>query len=562
MTADRLRREISRALLEMGVEPPEEIGLERPRNSDFGDFSSNVAMSLAKSLRRPPRQIADELVRRIDLDSGGLLSAEVAGAGFINFRLAASYVHEGLVEIVRLADGYGRSGNGAGRPVLVEFVSANPTGALHIGHGRQAALGDAIAELLEWTGWAVYREFYYNDAGEQIARLARSVWTRYQQHFDRDVPFPEDGYHGGYVAELAAEIAGARGDAFVGEETPEALDVMRVHAVARLRAQQNSDLDAFRVHFDNFYLESSLYEDGRVADTIERLRATGLAYEEGGALWLRTTEFGDDKDRVMVKSSGHPTYFLPDVAYHVTKWERGFHRVVNIQGADHHGTVARVRAGLRALGLPEGYPEYVLHQMVLLVRGGEEVKFSKRAGDAVSLRDLFEEVGVDVARYFFLMRRAEAQLTFDLDLALEHSDKNPVYKVQYAHARMASIFRRAGVEDATAISPDDADLALLREPAEQELVKLLLRFPELVGIAAERHAPHLVCDYVEEVAGAVNSWYHAGNLDPGLRVVGVAEPLSRARLVLARAVQIVLRNGLAVLGVAAPDRMDREELRA
>ncbi|MEX2583024.1 MAG: arginine--tRNA ligase [Gemmatimonadota bacterium] len=559
MPADQLRREISRVLLEMGVEAPGDIVLERPRNPEHGDFASNVAMTLAKPLSRSPRQIAEELVERLDLGGAGIRSAEVAGPGFINFRLTGDYVREGLASIVAAADRFGRSQAGGGEKVMVEFVSANPTGPLHIGHGRQAALGDAVAELLAWTGWEASREFYYNDAGEQIARLTRSVWARYQLHFGQAVEFPPDGYHGSYVADLARQIAEERGESFVADESQDTLDEIRRFAVRELRAEQNRDLDDFRVHFDNFYLESSLYDEGRVDDTIDRLRQTGLVYEHEGALWLRTTEFGDDKDRVMVKSSGHPTYFLPDVAYHVTKWERGFRRVVNVQGADHHGTISRVRAGLQALGLPEGYPEYVLHQMVLVMRGGVEVKFSKRAGDSVSLRELFEEVGVDVARYFFLMRRAEAQLTFDLDLALDQSDKNPVYKVQYAHARMSSIFRRAGVADHSSLDPQGADLDLLAHETELDLVKLLLRFPELVATAAERHAPHLVCDYLEEVAGAVNSWYHAGNLDPSLRVVGVADDLSRARLILARAVQIVLRNGLATLGVTAPSRMERKE---
>jgi arginyl-tRNA synthetase len=297
-----------------------------------------------------------------------------------------------------------------------------------------------------------------------------------------------------------------------------------------------------------------------VEETIRKLRETGLAYEKDGALWLRTTEFGDDKDRVMVKSTGHPTYFLPDVAYHVTKWERGFRRAINVQGADHHGTVARVRAGLRALGMPEGYPEYVLHQMVTVMRGGEEVKFSKRAGDYVTLRDLVDEVGADVTRYFFLMRRSEAQLTFDLDLALDQSEKNPVYKLQYAHARMSSIFRRAGVE-AVDIDAGAADLSVLDQPAEHEIIKVLLRFPEVVAAAAERHAPHSICEYLEEVGAAVNSWYHTGNLDPSLRVFGPEVPsvVSRARLVLADAIRIVLANGLRVLGVAAPERMERAE---
>ncbi|MEX2570755.1 MAG: arginine--tRNA ligase [Gemmatimonadota bacterium] len=559
MAVDELRREISRVLLDMGVDAPGELVLERPRNPDHGDFASNVALTLAKPLRRPPRQIAEELVERLDLAGAGIRSAEVAGPGFINFRLTGDYVREGLADIVSAGDGFGRSETGAGKPVVIEFVSANPTGPLHIGHGRQAALGDAIAELLAWTGWNAYREFYYNDAGEQIARLARSVWARYQELHGQPVAFPEDGYHGSYVGDIAAAISEEVGDEFVGDDSERALEVMRRFAVRTLRVEQNSDLDEFRVRFDNFYLESSLYDEGRVADTIARLRGTGLVDDRDGALWLRTSEFGDDKDRVMVKSTGHPTYFLPDVAYHLTKWERGFRRAINVQGSDHHGTIARVRAGLQALDLPEGYPEYVLHQMVLVMRGGAEVKFSKRAGDAVTLRDLCDEAGVDVTRYFFLMRRAEAQLTFDLDLALDQSEKNPVFKVQYAHARMAAIFRRAGVENAESLDPSDADLDLLTDQTELELIKLLLRFPELIESAAERHAPHLVCDYLEEVAGAVNSWYHAGNLDPSLRVVGVPEPLSRARLVLARAIQIVLRNGLAALGVSAPDRMDRKE---
>jgi arginyl-tRNA synthetase len=545
----------------MGVDELPVIELERPRNPEHGDFASNVAMRLAKPLRRAPRQIAEEVVERLDLSGGGIREAQVAGPGLINFRLTGGDRDEGLAALVTAGVEYGRNHSGANEPVVVEFVSANPTGPLHIGHGRQAALGDAISEVLAWCGWKVQREFYYNDAGEQIARLARSVWARYQQHFGNDVPFPDDGYHGSYVTEVAEHFAAREADRFVGDQTPEALEAMRIFAVAELRAEQNDDLDAFRVHFDHFFLESSLYDSGRVEETIRRLRETGLAYEKDGALWLRTTEFGDDKDRVMVKSTGHPTYFLPDVAYHISKWERGFRRAINVQGADHHGTIARVRAGLQALGLPAGYPEYILHQMVTVMRGGEEVKFSKRAGDYVTLRDLVDEVGADVTRYFFLMRRAEAQLTFDLDLALDQSEKNPVYKLQYAHARMSSIFRRAGLADATEISAAGADLSLLDQPAEHEIIKVLLRFPEIVAAAAERHAPHSICEYLEEPAAAVNSWYHAGNLTPSLRVIGpeVPDPVVRARLVLARAIQIVLANGLTLLGVSAPQRMDRSD---
>ncbi len=557
MPTEKLRREIERVLAEMGVDDAR-VGLDRPRNPEHGDWASNVALTLAKPLGRPPRQIAEEIVQRLDRDAAGVSATEVAGPGFINFRLSRDYLDRGLAEIVSRGADFGRSEAGRGQRVNVEFVSANPTGPLHIGHGRQAALGDAVAELMAWAGWEVHREYYYNDAGEQIMRLARSVWARYQEHLGEAVAFPEDGYHGGYVREIAAQIAAEEGDRFRGDDGQEALDAMRRFAVRVLREEQNRDLADFRVRFDEYFLESSLYSTGRVEQTIERLRATGLAYENEGAVWLRTTEFGDDKDRVMVKGTGHPTYFLPDVAYHVTKWERGFQRAINVQGSDHHGTVARVRAGLQALGLPAGYPEYVLHQMVLVMRGGHEVKFSKRAGDYVTLRDLYGEAGVDVTRYFFLMRRPESQLTFDLDLALEQSDRNPVYKVQYAHARMSSIFRRAGVE-AGDITAEGADLALLAHPTEADLVKLLLRFPEVVEAAAEQHAPHSVTEYLEEVAGAVNSWYHAGNRDPQLRVVGVPEELSRARLVLARAIQVVLRNGLAILGIDAPERMERAE---
>jgi len=559
MPVERLRREVERVLAGMGAPAGHPVALERPRNPEHGDWATNVALTLAKPLGRAPRQIAEELAAGIDAAAAGVQAVEVAGPGFINFRLSSGYLQAGLADILAAGDAYGRSNAGAGRSVNVEFVSANPTGPLHIGHGRQAALGDAVAELLAWAGWRVHREFYYNDAGEQIMRLTRSVWARYQQALGREAPFPEDGYQGAYIHEIARELVAAHGDRFVGEQSVEALDVMRRFAVERLRAEQNRDLEGFGVRFDHFFLESSLYDSGVVEKTIDRLRATGHVYDLDGAVWLRTTEFGDDKDRVMVKSSGHPTYFLPDVAYHLDKWERGHQRAINVQGSDHHGTVSRVRAGLQALGLPEGYPEYVLHQMVLAMRGGAEVKFSKRAGDYVTMRELYKEVGVDVARYFFLMRRADSQLTFDIDLALDHSDKNPVYKVQYAHARMSSILRRAGVE-AVAVDAGEADLSLLADETEAELVKLLLRFPEEMSAAAERHTPHSITEYVEEVAGAVNSWYHAGNRAPELRVVGDRVPpeLTRARLVLARAVQVVLRNGLAVLGITAPERMERE----
>ncbi|NJD19220.1 MAG: arginine--tRNA ligase, partial [Gemmatimonadetes bacterium] len=487
-------------------------------------------------------------------------AVEVAGPGFLNFRLTSGAVASVLDRILAEGAAFGRSCAGAGRKVMVEFVSANPTGPLHLGHGRQAALGDAIASLLDWTGWAVHREYYYNDSGNQMDNLARSVWVRYQELHGRSAEIPEGGYQGEYVRDIAQAFAREAGDRWVGQDTPEALDAMRHFAVGILRGEQDRDLNDFRVRFDEYFLESSLYADGKVDGVVEALRATGHVFEREGATWLRTTEFGDDKDRVMIRSNGAHTYFVPDVAYHMDKWGRGFHRVINVQGADHHGTVARVRAGVQALGLPAGYPEYVLHQMVRVEREGKEVKFSKRAGSYTTLRELSEQTGVDVARYFLQLRKPDAHLVFDLDVALDQSDKNPVYKVQYAHARMCSIFRKAEVEPED-VTPGSADLSLLAHDLERELVKRLGEFPDMVERAAAAATPHVVCDYLEQTAGAANGWYHAGNpsRNPELAVLVNDAGLRAARLVLARAVQVVLRNGLSILGIEAPARMDRSE---
>jgi arginyl-tRNA synthetase len=560
MAIEEIRSALVTVLREMGVAEPS-VGLERPRDPTHGDLATNVAMTLAKVLGRAPRQIAEEIVSRLDLAAAGVSTVEVAGPGFLNFRLSSGAVASVLDDIL-LADGsYGRSGSGKGESVMVEFVSANPTGPLHLGHGRQAALGDAVASLLDWTGWKVHREYYYNDGGTQMDNLALSVRARYRQHFGRPGEIPENGYHGAYVGDIAESLADQVGDRWADDDSPEALDAMRTFAVKVIREEQDRDLADFRVLFDEYYLESSLYDDGRVDATVQALRDAGFVYERDGAVWLRTTEFGDQKDRVMIRSNGAPTYFLPDVAYHLGKWERGYHRVINVQGSDHHGTVSRVRAGLRALGLPEGYPEYVLHQMVRVERDGTEVKFSKRAGSYTTLRELYEEVGVDVARYFMLMRKPDAHLVFDLDMALDQSDKNPVYKVQYAHARMCSIFAKAGPEHEEAPEAPDADLSLLVHDLERELIKRLREFPETVERAASQAAPHVVCDYLEQTAGAANSWYHAGNpsRNPELTVLADDPALRAARLVLTRAVQIVLRNGLTLLGIDAPRRMDRAE---
>ncbi len=567
MAEEQLRAQLERAAAELGVADTR-IELMRPRNPEHGDVATNLAMMLARPLAQAPRAIAERILGLLDLPAAGVTSAEIAGPGFINFRFRSQLFRDRLAEIVAAGEVYGTGDRALDDArIMVEWVSANPTGPLHLGHGRQAALGDAISRLLARTGWDVHREFYYNDSGKQMDLLARSVWARYQQAVGRRAEVPEGGYHGEYVQEIADQLRAQEGDRFAGDESDEALSVMRRFAVRVLRAEQDQDLAEFRVRFDQYYLESSLYEDGRVDATIQLLRDTGLVYERDGALWLETSRFGDQKDRVMVRRNGMPTYFLPDVAYHMTKWERGFHHVINVQGSDHHGTVPRVRAGLQALGLPEGYPEYVLHQMVRLERGGKEVKFSKRAGAYTTLRELFEMVGVDVARYFFLMRRADAQMVFDLDLALDRSEKNPVYKVQYAHARMCSIFRKAGLApdglpgaevDAVA---GGADLDRLTEDAEQELIKQLSLFPETVQRAADARAPHMLCEFLENTAGQVNSWYHAGNpsRNPELAVLVEDEALRNARLALARGVQIVLRNGLELLGLSAPERMQREE---
>ena len=562
MHAERISEALREAATGWGVDDIR-FRLDPPREPAHGDLASNIALALASRLKRPPRDIAGELAGRL-AGIAGVERIEVAGPGFLNFFLDAGAVGGVLHRIVAAGSGYGRGEDGAGRRIMVEFVSANPTGPLHLGHGRQAALGDVIARLLEWSGWKVHREFYFNDAGRQITRLAETVRARYRQLLGHDEPVPEGGYHGEYVVEIASDFLDREGDRCENDRSEAALEAMRRFAVSVLRDEQKRDLADFNVHFDEYYSERSLYSEGRVDDTIRALDATGLTYSRDGAFWLRTTEFGDQKDRVMVKSDRSPTYFLPDVAYHMNKWERGFHDVVNVQGSDHHSTVDRVRAGLQALGRPEGYPEYVLHQMVTVERGGEEVRFSKRAGSYTTLADLVAEVGADVARYFFLMRRPEAHLTFDLDLALDQSDKNPVYKVKYAHARLCRLEELA--RDRQWDVPDEAsapraDTSLLRTRDERELIKQLGEFPGFVRRAAAGRTPHVICDYLERTAGLVNTWYQAGHptRNPGLAALVEDAGLRSARLTLALAARIVLRNGLEVLGIEAPERMVRSE---
>jgi len=546
---ETLREELTRAAHSLGAPDSVDPLIERPRDPAFGDWATNLAMVLAKPLGLRPRDLANAIVERLDFARAGISAADVAGPGFINFRVSANVLAEGLRALITAGDRYGRSTVGESCPVNIEFVSANPTGPLHVGHGRQAALGDAIAALLAATGWHVTREFYYNDAGAQIMNLALSVQARVRQLGGGDVALPEGGYHGEYIVDLAQRYI----DEHSSDPGADDLDAVRRFAVQELRKEQDRDLQAFGVKFDVYFLESSLYADGRVNDAIARLVAAGHTYEKDGALWLRTTDFGDDKDRVMRRSAekgGEPTYFIPDVAYHITKWERGFRRAINVQGADHHSTVTRVRAGLQALdmGIPEGYPEYVLHQMVTVMRGGEEVKISKRAGSYVTVRDLIDEVGRDAVRYFFLMRKGDSQLVFDVDVARSQSDENPVYYIQMAHARMSGIFR-VGEIDAAGVTGDDADLSVLSLPEEQEVMKALLDYPAVVAGAASALEPHRIATYLHDTAGKVHLWYHRAH------VLNEPEPLLRARLVLARASQLVLRNGLELLGITAPDRM-------
>ena len=548
-SAERIRAELVRAARELGAVADIEPVIERPRDPSLGDWATTLAMTLARPLRRRPAEIAADLRDRIHLADAGVERVEIAGPGFMNFWLDPAFVAEGVREIINANESFGRSGEGNGDLVIVEFVSANPTGPLHVGHGRQAALGDAISTLLEWTGWNVTREFYYNDAGAQIENLAASVRARIDQLRGHEAEIPEGGYHGDYIGELAAEfIAGHRLNG-----GPVDLDEVRRFAVAQLRHEQDLDLQAFGVSFDSYFLESSLYADGKVEETVNALVQSGKTYDDGGALYLRTTEYGDDKDRVMRKSAGKGgdfTYFVPDVAYHVTKWERGFHRAIDVQGADHHSTVTRVRAGLQALGIgivPD-YPEYVLHQMVTVMKGGEEMKISKRAGSYVTVRDLINEVGRDAVRFFFLMRKSDSQLVFDIDVAVKQSEENPVYYVQMAHARMCGIFRVGEIDRETFIA-DGVDLSVLREPEEQQLIKSLIDFPAVVAGAAASLEPQRLVTYLTETARLTHLWYHKHH------VLGNPEDIMQARLALARAAQVVIRNALTILGITAPERM-------
>jgi arginyl-tRNA synthetase len=528
---------------------------ESPKVAAHGDFACTAAMQLAKSLQTNPRQLGETLRERVmqtPVFQQWVSAVNIAGPGFLNIVLKSEAKQQIVREVLRAGDQFGQQA-ARDEAMLVEYVSANPTGPLHVGHGRQAALGDAIASLYATQGWRVHREFYYNDAGVQIQTLATSTQARARGLHPEGEGWPEVAYNGDYIADIAADFlarktVSADDREFTASGDVNDLDGMRQFAVAYLRHEQDLDLRAFQVKFDHYYLESSLYTSGKVDAAVAKLVANGKTYDKDGAMWLKSTDYGDDKDRVMRKSDGSFTYFVPDVAYHITKWERGFQKVINIQGTDHHGTIARVRAGLQAadVGIPAGYPDYVLHTMVRVVRGGVEVKISKRAGSYVTLRDLIEWTSKDAVRFFLLSRKPDTEYTFDVDLAIAQSNDNPVYYVQYAHARICSVLRTWAGE-ATALA--DVDLSPLDSPQAQALMLLLAKYPAMLTSAAQDFAPHDVTFYLRELAASYHSYYDAE------RILVDDERVRDARLALVAAVAQVLRNGLAVLGVSAPEKM-------
>jgi len=536
---DVFKEELEGELRKLAPGNSTEPHIERPKNPEHGDFSTNVALQLAKQLGRKPREIAEHLQKVIEpaLIKRGVTTqggVSIAGPGFLNLKISSAPRLAPIKEAISQRKNYGKTVKDSPQSIQVEFVSANPTGPLHVGHGRQAALGDAIAALLESQGERVTREFYYNDTGAQIDKLAWSVQARARGVKPGQPGWPEEGYAGEYIEDISKEI-----------KNVDDLDAIRRHAVAYLRKEQDADLQAFGVKFDVYYLESSLYTDGKVEEVVKGLIKSGKAFEKDGALWLRTTDYGDDKDRVIRKSDGSFTYFVPDVAYHVTKWRRGFTRVVDVQGTDHHSTITRVRAGLQALGLgiPPGYPDYVLHSLVRVMRGGEEVKISKRAGSYVTVRDLIDWVGRDAVRFFLVSRKADSEFMFDVDLAREKSMENPVYYVQYAHARVCSLFAQ-GFTPPGSFDPD-----LLSGEKELQLASKIAEYPDVIAVAAQELAPHNVAFYLRELAAQFHSYYNAE------RILVEDAALRTARLALCAAVRQTLANGLSLLGVSAPEKM-------
>ncbi|MBC2368965.1 arginine--tRNA ligase [Listeria booriae] len=524
------------------------ILLEVPKDKQHGDYSTNVAMQLARVAKKAPKVIAEAIVDAIGEDHAIINKVEIAGPGFINFYLDNAYL-TALVPVIMDADtAYGESNTGQGKKFQIEFVSANPTGDLHLGHARGAAIGDSLANILAMAGYNVSREYYINDAGNQIQNLVLSTEARYLEALGVDAEFPEDGYRGADIINLGKQLAEKYGDEFVDADVDTRRDVFRKEALAFETAKLRDDLAEFRVHFNNWFSETTLYENGKIMPALEKLRANGYIFEEEGATWLRTTEFGDDKDRVLIKSDGTYTYFLPDIAYHLDKLERGFDVLIDVWGADHHGYIPRMRAAIQSLGYSPDHLEVEIIQLVHLYENGEQIKMSKRTGKSVTMRDLIEEVGLDATRYFFAMRSSDTHMNFDMGLAKSTSAENPVYYVQYAHARISSILR-SGVEQGFALSKD-ANLALLNSEADYDLLKVLGEFPDVVAEAAEKRIPHRIVRFLNDLAAAFHRFYNANKV-----LDGENKEVSEARLALIKATQITLRNGLTLLGVSAPEKM-------
>lgn len=546
-----LKETIAQAIGEAGIAEPDQlpsITLEVPKDKAHGDLATNIALQLSRVAKQNPRQIAERLIDKLDRKKAYIAKVEVAGPGFINFFMDKSYLHGVVTEVLRADADYGRVDLGRGQKVQVEFVSANPTGSLHLGHARGAAIGDALCNVLDFAGYDVTREYYINDAGNQVDNLARSIEVRYLQALGRDAEMPEDGYYGEDIRQFGQELAKREGDRLTSLPDEERHAFFKSYGLERELAKIKRDLARFGVNFDVWYSETSLYESGQIAPVLEQLKANGHVYEEDGATWLRTTPFGDDKDRVLIKNDGSYTYLTPDIAYHRTKYERGFDRMINIWGADHHGYIPRVKAAMSALGYDPDKLTVLIAQMVSLYQNGEKVKMSKRTGKAVTMEDLMDEVGVDAIRYFFTMRSNDSHLDFDMDLAISKSNENPVFYVQYAHARICSIFRQAE-EQGIALPAPDVDLSALQAEAEFDLLRKMGELPAEVAEAAAQYAPHRLIRYVYELASLFHSYYRAE------RVITDNPDLTRARLALLAALRIVIRNVLRLIGVSAPASM-------